>query len=105
MPCRSACRLLLENTTTTFSLNFLRNWQGANSYRKKPVILYRRMKNAKKYRAAVIGCGTIGLLYESEKNRPLPRSHAGALAADRRIQLVALVDQKKAHLDVAKKYF
>lgn len=59
----------------------------------------------KKYRAIVLGCGKIGVQYEADKARPAPKSHAGALAADPRTELVALVDSNKTQLAVAKKLF
>jgi predicted dehydrogenase len=62
------------------------------------------MKRAK-YRAVVIGSGKIGALFEAEKLRPKPASHAGALRAHSQIELVALVDTDAANLSRAQELF
>jgi predicted dehydrogenase len=48
--------------------------------------------SAPRYRAAVVGCGRIGVLFEMDPTQPRPSSHAGAFAADPRVELAALVD-------------
>jgi len=58
-----------------------------------------------KYRAAIIGCGKVGVLYEGEKNRPKPASHAGLITLDPHTELVALVDSSSAALRKAGKLF
>jgi len=63
------------------------------------------MKRRRKYRAVVIGCGKIGVGYEDDFDRSPPRSHAGAISADKRMELVALVDENAATLRAAKSHF
>lgn len=58
-----------------------------------------------KYRVAIIGCGKVGVLYEGEKNRPKPASHAGLITANPHAELVALVDTSPAALRKAGKLF
>lgn len=58
-----------------------------------------------RYRAVVIGCGKIGVLYEGDRGRASPKSHAGALVANPRTELAALVDSDPKKLNVAKKFF
>ncbi len=62
-------------------------------------------KNEPKYRVAVIGCGKIGALFESEPEREKPASHAGAVIANHKTQLVAFVDTNTKNLAVARKLF
>ncbi|HEX3175192.1 MAG TPA: Gfo/Idh/MocA family oxidoreductase [Methylomirabilota bacterium] len=45
-----------------------------------------------RYRAAVIGCGRIGVTMEEDVKRILPATHAGAYRACARTELAALVD-------------
>ena len=59
----------------------------------------------KKYKAVVIGCGKVGVEYEDDRERVLPRSHAGAIFADPRTELVALVDSNLARLRASSKRF
>jgi len=59
----------------------------------------------KQYRAVVVGCGKIGALFEAERRRPKPASHAGAIVANRKTQLVALVDTDARALAKAGKLF
>ena len=60
---------------------------------------------SKKYRAVVIGCGKIGVLFEAEKNRPKPASHAGAVTENSKTELVALADPNAHNRTRAKKLF
>ncbi|MDP3729467.1 MAG: Gfo/Idh/MocA family oxidoreductase, partial [bacterium] len=48
--------------------------------------------NTRRYTAAVIGCGAIGMLGERDMKQIKPATHAGAYAVHKRITLVALVD-------------
>lgn len=57
------------------------------------------------YTAVVVGCGNIGALMEREPRRPKPATHAGALSANKRTRLVALVDTDKKNLSAAGKLF
>lgn len=59
----------------------------------------------KRYRGIVIGCGKVGVLYESEPRRAKPASHAGVLAIHPKTTLVALVDTDKKALVRAGKIF
>jgi predicted dehydrogenase len=59
----------------------------------------------RRYRAVVVGCGKIGALFESEKKRIKPASHAGAIVQNRRTELVALVDTNEQNLASAGKIF
>ena len=52
----------------------------------------------KKYRAAVVGCGRIGVTMESDPKRIKPATHAGALQSDPSTQLCALVDSDPKQL-------
>ena len=45
-----------------------------------------------RYRAAVVGCGRIGVTMEEDPRRLLPATHAGAYSACPRTELVAVVD-------------
>jgi len=70
------------------------------------MINQRRTSNGmNKYRAVVIGCGRIGALFEGEKNRAKPASHAGAILANSRTKLVALADPDRQNRAKAKKLF
>lgn len=62
-------------------------------------------KIGKNYRAAVVGCGQIGALFEAEPKREKPASHAGAVLANDRTELVALVDTNAKNLAAARKLF
>ncbi|MDO8561475.1 MAG: Gfo/Idh/MocA family oxidoreductase [bacterium] len=65
-----------------------------------------RVANSKpKYRVAVIGCGKIGVFFESESRREKPASHAGAVMANKKTKLVALVDTDAKNLNAARKLF
>lgn len=59
----------------------------------------------KKYRAAVIGCGRIGLTMEADPKRIKPATHAGAYRMDPSTELSALVDPAAPQLENAKKLF
>lgn len=59
----------------------------------------------KKYRVALIGCGKVGVLYEKDRGRPAPKSHAKAAASNQRTQLTALVDPDAASRGAAHKLF
>jgi len=50
------------------------------------------------HRAVVIGCGNVGAQWGTEPNRPQPASHAAALKANERTELVGLVDQDPVQL-------
>lgn len=62
-------------------------------------------KSKPKYRVAIIGCGKIGALFESEPKREKPASHAGAVMANHRTELIALVDTDTKNLAAARKLF
>lgn len=53
-----------------------------------------------KYKAAVIGLGNIGLLYESEKNRPHPSTHVYAYEQSEFFEVICGIDydNKKKHI-------
>jgi len=58
------------------------------------------------YRAAVIGCGRIGLAWERpEEPQPKPATHAGAFARHPRIELTAVADVKPEALALARSLF
>lgn len=59
----------------------------------------------KKYTGVVIGCGRIGATYEIDSGLIQPASHASALAANPRTQLVALVDPDAGALAKAGEYY
>ncbi|OGJ60206.1 hypothetical protein A2635_05560 [Candidatus Peribacteria bacterium RIFCSPHIGHO2_01_FULL_51_9] len=59
----------------------------------------------KKYRTVVVGCGRIGVLFEAEPRRPKPASHAGAIVANTKTELVALVDPDPRNLAKAGRMF
>ncbi len=63
------------------------------------------VKIKKKYKVAIVGCGNIGALFESEPKREKPASHAGAVVANKRTELVALVDTNEKNLASAHKLF
>lgn len=58
-----------------------------------------------KYTVAIIGCGKVGVLYESEAHRPKPASHAGYVVTNPRTSLVAFVDTSLPALKKASKLF
>jgi predicted dehydrogenase len=58
-----------------------------------------------KYRAAVIGCGRIGLTMELDDYRIKPATHAGAFASNPRTDLCALVDQDIEKIKTSKSIF
>ena len=62
-------------------------------------------KIKKKYRTVVIGCGRIGAFFESEPKREKPASHAGAVIANDKTELIALVDTNAKNLAEACKLF
>ena len=59
----------------------------------------------KKYRAVVVGCGKIGALFELEKKRAKPASHAGAIVQNPKTELLALADKNPENLAAAGKMF
>lgn len=63
------------------------------------------METKKQYRAVVVGCGQIGALFEAEPKREKPASHAGAVTANRKTELVAFVDTNAKNLSAARKLF
>lgn len=62
---------------------------------------YKSLKN--KYRAAVVGCGRIGLIDDLDPLKLHPASHAGAFLGNKNIELVALCDSDNQALGKAKK--
>lgn len=62
-------------------------------------------KAATTYRVAIVGCGKIGALFEVEPKREKPASHAGAVWANKKTALVALVDTNAKNLTAARKLF
>lgn len=58
-----------------------------------------------KYRVVIIGCGKIGALFEVEQKREKPASHAGAVVANKKTELVAFVDTNAKNLAAARKLF
>jgi predicted dehydrogenase len=62
------------------------------------------MKN-KKYKAAVIGCGRIGVEAGLFKKEVQPATHAGAYKTHARIELAGLVDINPERLKMAARYF
>lgn len=58
-----------------------------------------------KYKAAVIGCGRIGLSMELDPKRIKPATHAGAFKANESTELCALVDIDPAKLRLASELF
>lgn len=58
-----------------------------------------------KYRGIVIGCGNIGVLYETVESRPQPRSHASALSTHPRTELCAFVGIDDAECARARSFF
>ena len=63
------------------------------------------MNTQKRYRGVVIGCGKVGATFEMHSGIPKPASHAAALKASPRTELVALVDPDPAALKVAGDYY
>ncbi len=57
------------------------------------------------YKAAVIGCGRIGLLMGQDPNRVKPATHAEAYALSDDVELVALVDTSKKQLTMAQSIY
>lgn len=57
------------------------------------------------YRVVIIGCGKVGALYETEKKRSKPASHAGYIIANPHTKLAALVDTSPTALTKAGKLF
>lgn len=58
-----------------------------------------------KYRAAVVGCGRIGLSMELDLKRIKPATHAGAFKMSNSTELCALVDIDPSKLHLASKIF
>ncbi len=63
------------------------------------------VKKKATYRVAVLGCGKIGALFEAEPKREKPASHAGAVSANKKTKLVALMDTNLKNLAAANKLF
>ena len=63
------------------------------------------MSDQARYRGVVIGCGKVGATFEMNSGIPKPASHAAALKACSRTELVALVDPDPAALTVAGEYY
>ncbi|MDP2651837.1 MAG: Gfo/Idh/MocA family oxidoreductase [bacterium] len=59
----------------------------------------------KKYRAVVIGCGRIGALWGIDSAEVQPASHAAAIVANQRTELVGLVDVNAEVLHKAGAFF
>lgn len=59
----------------------------------------------KKYKAAVVGCGRIGVTMEADPKRIKPATHAGAYHMDPSTELAAIVDPNPSQLENAKKLF
>lgn len=59
----------------------------------------------KKYKAAVIGCGRIGVEKGNYKKDVQPGTHAGAYQGHPRVKLAALVDISQERLKTAEQYF
>lgn len=51
-----------------------------------------------KYKAVVVGCGKIGILFESDPKRKKPATHAGSLISNKKTELIALVDNDPLQL-------
>ena len=69
-------------------------------------IIGRTMKNKEPiYKAAVVGCGRIGVLDDLDPLKLRPASHAGAFFFDRRFELAALCDTNGIALARAGKIF
>ncbi|OGG73879.1 hypothetical protein A3A40_02610 [Candidatus Kaiserbacteria bacterium RIFCSPLOWO2_01_FULL_54_20] len=58
-----------------------------------------------KYGVAIVGCGKIGALFETDARREKPASHAGAVAKNPKTELAALVDTNPRNLATAGKMF
>lgn len=63
------------------------------------------MNESKKYKAAVIGCGKIGLLTEQDQKRIKPATHAGAFTSHSRTDLVAVCDIDEEKLKISRSLF
>lgn len=63
------------------------------------------MNKSKKYKAAVIGCGKIGLFTEQDPKRIKPATHAGAFASNPRTDLVAVCDIDEEKLKIGRSLF
>ncbi len=61
--------------------------------------------SSEKYRAAVIGCGRIGLSLAEDRRRPKPASHAEAYNLHPRTELVGLVEKNPLRQVVARRLF
>ena len=59
----------------------------------------------KKYKAAVIGCGNIGVEVSNYKKEVQPATHAGAYQNHPKVELAGLVDLNPKRLDIAARYF
>jgi len=62
-------------------------------------------KQKKIYKAAVIGCGKIGVEEGLSRKESRPSTHAGAYKRHPRIELVGLADTNPARLKIASHYF
>ncbi|OGX33818.1 MAG: hypothetical protein A2787_09820 [Omnitrophica WOR_2 bacterium RIFCSPHIGHO2_01_FULL_48_9] len=59
----------------------------------------------KKYKAAVIGCGKIGLVTEQDSKRIKPATHAGAFVSHPRTALAAVCDIDEKKLEISRSLF
>lgn len=59
----------------------------------------------KRYRAVVVGCGRVGALWAMDNSEVQPASHAAAIIANKRTELVGLVDVNAEVLQKAGAYF
>lgn len=60
---------------------------------------------SRSWRAAVIGCGVIGMTAEADDFRPKPASHAGAFRASARTTLAGLADTDPRRIEEAGRLF
>ena len=61
--------------------------------------------NHTQYRAAVVGCGRIGVTMEEDPKRILPATHAGAYRGCPRTELAAVVDVEIDRVTRAQRLF
>jgi predicted dehydrogenase len=57
-----------------------------------------------KYRAAVIGCGRIGMRHETEEKRLKPATHVGAWINHPDVELIAVADKDPESLQIAREH-
>lgn len=61
------------------------------------------MSSSKKYRAAVIGTGRIGMLHEDDPKRLKPATHVGMWVAHPEVDLIAVCDADESKFDMAER--